>query len=61
MNIYERNLYKGVERKYTKNDITDWVRYGVKLGLFKVDGSPESEEKIFKWIDYLLKSGNINI
>lgn len=61
MNIHERNLIRSVERKYTKDDITNWVRYGVKLGLFKVDGTSQSSKKVMDWIDYLIKSRNINI
>ena len=61
--LYERNLYgsKTTNRKYTTEDITKWVKYGQTLKLYKFDGSKESEEKIFQWIDYLLRSGNINI
>ena len=61
--LCERKMYGGstTNRKYTTNDITRWVRYGKKLNLYKFDGSTESEEKIFQWIDYLLRSGNINI
>jgi len=60
--LSERKLYgQGTERKYTTDDITRWVKYGKRLNLYKFDGTRESEEKIFQWIDYLLKSGNINI
>lgn len=61
--LCERRLYGSgnTVRKYTTKDITNWVRYGRKLGMYKLDGSKESEEKIFQWIDYLLKSNNINI
>ena len=60
--LSERRLYgQGTERKYTTDDITRWVKYGQRLKLYKFDGTRESEEKIFQWIDYLLKSGNINI
>jgi len=61
--LCERNLYgsSSTVRKYTTEDISNWVKYGRKLGLYKLDGSKESEENIFQWIDYLLKSNNINI
>lgn len=59
--LLERAMYPKASRKYTTEDITRWVKYGSSIGLFKLDGSTNSEKKIFMWIDYLLRSGNINI
>ena len=59
--LVERAMYPKSQRKYTTSDITRWVKYGSSIGLYKIDGSDSSEKKILHWIDYLLKSGNINI
>ena len=51
--IKERNL---VSRKYTLNDISKWVRYGISLGIIKKGGSKEDVELMMKWIDMLSDS-----
>ena len=51
--IKERNL---VSRKYTLNDISKWVRYGISLGIIKKGDSKEDVELMMKWIDMLSDS-----
>jgi site-specific DNA recombinase len=51
--IKERNL---VSRKYTLNDISKWVRYGISLGIIKKGGS---KEDVVEFMD-TLKQNNIN-
>lgn len=33
--VKERKLYPSTNRKYTLNDISNWVKYGLKLGVIK--------------------------
>lgn len=49
----ERNLNPKSNRIYTLNDISNWVRYGMKIGIIKKDNSKESVELMMKWIDML--------
>ena len=58
--ITERQLYPKANRKYTLNDISNWVKYGLKLGVIKRGGEKEDVEMIMKWID-MLDKGNINV
>lgn len=58
--ITERKLYPSTNRKYTLNDISNWVKYGLKLGVIKRSGEKEDVEMIMKWID-MLDKGNINV
>ena len=58
--ITERNLYPKTNRKYTLNDISNWVKYGLQLGVIRKSGKKEDVEMIMKWID-MLDKGNINV
>ena len=58
--ITERKLYPTTNRKYTLNDISNWVKYGLQLGVIKKSGEKEDVEMIMKWID-MLDKGNINV
>ena len=58
--ISERNLYPKTKRVYNLNDISNWVKYGLKLGVIKRGGEKEDVEMIMKWID-MLDKGNINV
>ena len=58
--VTERKLYPNTNRKYTLNDISSWVKYGLKLGVIKRSGEKEDVEMIMKWID-MLDKGNINV
>lgn len=55
--LKERNL---VSRKYTLNDISRWVKYGMSIGVIKKDGSKENVEMVMKWID-MLSDSDFNI
>lgn len=50
--LNERELYKS-GRVYNLNDISNWVKYGMKLGVIKRSGEKEDIEMIMKWIDML--------
>lgn len=58
--VTERKLYPNTNRKYTLNDISSWVKYGLQLGVIKKSGEKEDVEMIMKWID-MLDKGNINV
>ena len=58
--ITERKLYPSTNRKYTLNDISNWVKYGLQLGVIRKSGKKEDVEMIMKWID-MLDKGNINV
>lgn len=58
--ISERKLYPSSQRKYTLNDISKWMKYGIQLGVIKRSREKEDLEMIMKWID-MLDKGNINI
>lgn len=58
--VTERKLYPSTQRKYTLNDLSKWVKYGMQLGVIKKGGEKENLEMIMKWIDMLGK-GNINV
>jgi hypothetical protein len=58
--ISERKLYPSSQRKYTLNDISKWMKYGIQLGVIKKSREKEDLEMIMKWID-MLDKGNINI
>lgn len=58
--IKERKLYPNANRKYTLNDISRWVKYGISIGVIKKSSDKEDIEMIMKWID-MLDKGNINV
>lgn len=58
--ISERKLYPSSQRKYTLNDISKWMKYGIQLGVIKKSREKEDLEMIMKWID-MLDKGNINV
>lgn len=62
--IYWKILMKdymgGVRRKYTLDDVTKWINYGLKLGVIERSNSKENVDAIMKWID-LLDNNNINV
>lgn len=58
--VTERKLYPSTQRKYTLNDLSKWVKYGIQLGVIKRSGEKEDLEMIMKWID-MLDRGNINL
>ena len=58
--VTERKLYPSTQRKYTLNDLSKWVKYGIHLGVIKRSGEKEDLEMIMKWID-MLERGNINL
>lgn len=59
--INERQLYSNsVQRKYTLQDLSKWIKYGISIGVISKDNSKENVDNIMKWIDVLDK-GNINV
>ena len=50
----------GVKRKYTLDDLTKWINYGLKLGVIERSNSKENVDAVMKWID-LLDNNNINV
>lgn len=58
--VKERRLYPSTNRKYTLNDISNWIKYGLQLGVIKKSGEKEDVEMMMKWID-MLDKGNINV
>lgn len=58
--VKERRLYPSTNRKYTLNDISNWIKYGLQLGVIKRSGEKEDVEMMMKWID-MLDKGNINV
>lgn len=58
--VTERKLYPPTQRKYTLNDLSKWMKYGMQLGVIKKSEEKEDLEMIMKWIDMLGK-GNINV
>lgn len=58
--LKERQLYGKSGRVYNLDDISRWVRYGIKLGVIKRSGEKEDVEMIMKWID-MLDNSKINV
>ena len=58
--ITERKLYPKTNRKYTLNDLSKWIKYGLQLGVVKRSNEKEDVEIMMKWID-MLKNSNINV
>lgn len=56
--INERVLNSKVSKLYSLNDISNWLSYGLKIGVVKRSNKKEDLEMLFKWIDLL---GNKNI
>ena len=50
----------GVERKYTLDDLTKWINYGLRLGVIRRSNDKENVDAMIKWID-MLDDNNINI
>lgn len=49
-----------VKRKYTLNDLTKWINYGLKLGVIKRSNDEKNIDAVMKWIE-LLDKNNINV
>jgi len=58
--VTERKLYPSTQRKYTLNDLSKWVKYGMQLGVIKKSEEKEDLEMIMKWID-MLDNSKINV
>lgn len=50
----------GVERKYTLDDLTKWINYGLRLGVIRRSNDKENVDAMIKWID-MLDDNNINV
>jgi hypothetical protein len=49
-----------VKRKYTLNELTKWINYGLRLGVIRRSNDKENVDAVLKWID-LLDNNNINV